>query len=91
MAHDDDERRGMSRREFLKSTGLTTLALRTGALAGISTMATATESGAKAAGSAGGGPYNILFILTDQERYFDPSELPPGMLCRAANGCSAGA
>jgi hypothetical protein len=35
MAHDDDERRGMSRREFIKSTGLTTLALRTGALAGI--------------------------------------------------------
>jgi len=25
-----------------------------------------------------GGPYNILFILTDQERYFDPSELPKG-------------
>ena len=24
----------------------------------------------------GGGPYNILFILTDQERYFRPGELP---------------
>jgi len=39
---------------------------------------TAAQSAAKAAGSAGGGPYNILFILTDQERYLDPSELPPG-------------
>jgi arylsulfatase A-like enzyme len=74
----DDERRGMSRREFLEFSGLTTLALGTGAVAGIPTMATAAQSTAKAAGSAGGGPYNILFILTDQERYFDPSELPPG-------------
>jgi hypothetical protein len=23
-------------------------------------------------------PYNILFILTDQERYFDPATLPNG-------------
>ncbi len=33
---------------------------------------------AKAAGSAGDRPYNILFILTDQERYFHPSEYPSG-------------
>jgi hypothetical protein len=56
MAHDDDEKRGLSRRDFLKSTGLTTRALRTGALAGIPTKATATQSGAKSTGSAGGGP-----------------------------------
>jgi arylsulfatase len=68
----------MSRREFLKATGQITLAASTVGLAGISTMATAAESGAKAAGSAGAGPYNILFILTDQERYFDPAALPPG-------------
>jgi arylsulfatase A-like enzyme len=78
MANSKDEKHGMSRRDFLKSTGQITLAASTGALAGMSTMATATESGAKAAGSAGAGPYNILFILTDQERYFDPSALPPG-------------
>ena len=71
MEHDDDERRGLSRREFLEFSGLTTQALGTGALAGIPTMATAAQSATKAAGSAGGGPYNILFILTDQERYFD--------------------
>jgi arylsulfatase len=28
--------------------------------------------------SPGEGPYNILFILTDQERYIDPAEYPPG-------------
>jgi arylsulfatase len=74
----DDTRPGMLRREFLEFSGLATLALGASGLAGIPTTATATESGAKAAGPAGGGPYNILFILTDQERYFDPSALPPG-------------
>ena len=78
MARSDDERGGMSRREFLESTGRTTMALGTGALAGMPTMATAAESPAKAAGSAGDGPYNILFILTDQERYFHPTEYPSG-------------
>jgi hypothetical protein len=47
MAYNDDERRGMSRREFLEYTGLTTLTLGTGAaMAGIPTIATAAESGA---------------------------------------------
>jgi len=37
------------------------------------------------------GPYNILFILTDQERYFQPNELPgdyllPGHERLAKNG-----
>ena len=78
MARSDDEKRGMSRREFLEFTGLTTLALGTGALAVTPTMATADQSPAKAAGSAGDKPYNILFILTDQERYFHPTEYPSG-------------
>ena len=38
----------------------------TGALSGLPTMATAAQSGTKASGSAGDGPFNILFILTDQ-------------------------
>jgi arylsulfatase len=58
--------------------GLSTMALGTGALGGKPTVATAAQGSAKAAGPAGGGPYNILFILTDQERYFDPAELPSG-------------
>ena len=35
----------------------------------------ATAPQAKTA-EAGDGPYNILFILTDQERHFRPGELP---------------
>ena len=66
----------LSRREFLESTSLTTLALSTGAFAGMLTTATAAQSAAIAAGGAGGKPYNILFILTDQERYFKPKTLP---------------
>ena len=77
MSRKDKAGRELSRREFLESTGLTTLALSTGALAGMSTTATAAEDTAKAAASASGGaPFNILFILTDQERYFDPTVLP---------------
>lgn len=36
----------------------------------------AMPSGISGPGKAAGGPYNILFILTDQERYFRPGELP---------------
>jgi arylsulfatase len=42
---------------------------------GSTTAAAATSSQVKTAETAGG-PYNILFILTDQERYFRPGELP---------------
>lgn len=77
MTHKDDERSGMSRREFLEST-LTTLALGSGVFAGIPTVSAAAQSTTKAVGSAKHGPYNILFILTDQERYFHPMEYPSG-------------
>ena len=76
MAPKDKAGRELSRREFLESAGLTTLALSTGALAGMSTTATAAQSTAQTTGPAGGAPFNILFILTDQERYFDPTVLP---------------
>ena len=78
MARKGDEKRGLSRREFLESSGLNTLALSTGVLSGLATTAAAAQSDSKAAGPAGSGPFNILFILTDQERFFDPAELPPG-------------
>lgn len=32
----------------------------------------------RGAGAHGAGPYNILFFLTDQERFFRPGELPAG-------------
>ena len=78
MARKDEAERDLSRREFLESAGLTTLALSTGALAGISATATASQGSAQAAAPAGNAPFNILFILTDQERYFDPTTLPSG-------------
>jgi arylsulfatase A-like enzyme len=69
----------LSRREFLESSGLTTLALSTGGLASISASASAeTKPQMKPAAGSNGQPYNILFILTDQERYFDPKTLPSG-------------
>ncbi len=78
MNDTDKTKRGISRREFLEFAGFTPLAVGVGALAGVSTPVTAVHSATEAGGLAGNRRYNILFILTDQERYFDPSELPPG-------------
>jgi arylsulfatase A-like enzyme len=63
------------RREALKTIGTGALAatLGTGSLAGI-----AAESMRGGKPPASSGPFNVLFILTDQERYFRPGELPPG-------------
>lgn len=66
----------ISRRELLKSIGV-------GAAASTLMAAGASEAaGPKrstpGSGSAPGGPYNVLFILTDQERHFRPGELPRG-------------
>ena len=72
MSTSDKTKRGISRREFLELGGITSLALGTNALAGTPTMAAAAQSDTKANGTASDEPYNILFILTDQERYFDP-------------------
>lgn len=40
------------------------------------TASAAAASGRIEAGRSAGGPYNILFLLTDQERYFRTGELP---------------
>ena len=72
--HNEDAVR-LTRREFLESTGLTTLALGAGVLSG--TVAPRTSHGNQTnSESAMNKPYNILFILTDQERYFSPNSLP---------------
>jgi len=70
--HDDIDD---GRRQALKTIGTGALAatLGTGSLAGI-----AAESMRGGKPPASNGPYNVLFILTDQERYFRPGELPPG-------------
>ena len=79
MSQKNDYKSGMSRRKFLESTGLTTLALSAGSLTGMSsTIATATKAATNTVDDGGSKPYNILFILTDQERYFDPATLPQG-------------
>src|SRR5215510_10502512 len=69
-----------SRRDFLQIAGLGAMAL--GAGAGSAGIGSATASNASAppigSGTCANAPYNILFILTDQERYFRPGELPVG-------------
>ncbi len=81
MSRQGNKSQNISRREFLESTGLASVALGTGVLSGaLPTTGAAAQSVTSQVGAAKGGPYNILFILTDQERYFDPSTLPPDYL-----------
>jgi len=66
----------VSRRDFLRTAGLSAIALGvgiTGEAAGAAAGAPIARSPVRASG-----PYNILFILTDQERFFLPGELPAG-------------
>jgi arylsulfatase A-like enzyme len=76
--NDEPETAALARREMLKTMGGAALTL--GAGAGSAGRASAaTQAGPSAnATAAGAGPYNILFILTDQERFFRPGELPAG-------------
>jgi arylsulfatase len=73
--NNNNDTSGLSRRDFLQlaSAGATALGLGGAGAA----QAAAAKSGARPAAAAHG-PYNILFILTDQERFFRPSELPVG-------------
>jgi arylsulfatase len=68
----NDGRTGVpaTRRDFLRLAGL-------GAVAAGIAWPQVGSAGTPAA-PARPGPYNILFILTDQERYFRPGELPEG-------------
>lgn len=65
------------RRDALKAIGTGAAALSMGG-EWIADAAAATTGAAPAPSAQGGasGPYNILFILTDQERHFRPGELP---------------
>src|SRR5512135_2607922 len=76
MRRDEQSYVSITRRDVLKiiSVGAVASALG-GSLFGSATVAAETSSRVETAGT-GGGPYNILFILTDQERYFRPGELP---------------
>ena len=66
-----------SRRHALKTIGGGAVAASLGtSLFDNGTALAATSSGHPGGNKTPGGPYNILFILTDQERYFRPGELP---------------
>jgi arylsulfatase len=66
----------ISRRDLLKSVGLS--AATSSLLAAGAAEATSPKGAPARAASEPSGPYNILFILTDQERLFRPGELPRG-------------
>jgi hypothetical protein len=57
-------------------------AIRAGTMAGGTSLigsgaaAAAPATGSATAARSPGGPYNMVFILTDPERYFRPGELP---------------
>jgi len=80
MHNSDDSESSVSRREFLRIAGAGAAALGLGALDGSTNLAAAAQSTTHPSpnGTRNGGPYNILFILTDQERLFRPGELPIG-------------
>jgi arylsulfatase A-like enzyme len=63
-----------SRRDFMQLAGLGAMSLGLGFGSGRSQASQ--SAGSSNAASVAPGPYNILFILVDQERYFRPGELP---------------
>lgn len=79
MSITDKTKVNISRRDALKT--LAAGAVAASEAASLFAAAAAPASGATTrvdASKAVGGPYNILFILTDQERFFRPGELPGG-------------
>ena len=83
MADDKTKEGEVTRRDFLRTAGAGALMLGLGPGGPVATAAVTGESpgpGATASPAPGrAGPYNILFILTDQERFFRPGELPVGL------------
>jgi arylsulfatase len=80
MKDRNDSNSAISRREFLLLTGAGMTALGLGAF-DVSTNVASAAPGASQSTRGGArktDPYNILFILTDQERFFRPGELPTG-------------
>src|SRR5690348_17026578 len=68
----------MTRRQVLKIMGGGAIAASMAGSFSRSEVSAAEETRPGGRGSTSAGPYNILFILTDQERFFRPGELPPG-------------
>ncbi len=74
----DQSATGATRRQFIKTAGAAALATTIGGLLPQNPAIAAAPSSSSASRKAAGGPYNILFILTDQERRFRAHELPRG-------------
>lgn len=77
MKDDQKPDASISRRDFLRITSAGAAALGLGASEAANSAAPDSAQAA-AGGARRAGPYNILFILTDQERYFRAGELPEG-------------
>lgn len=77
MTHSGDSPINTGRRSALKTIGAGALAASAGTgLSGSASAAAAGAASSHAPRMAGSAAYNILFILTDQERFFRPGELP---------------
>src|SRR5215475_2093747 len=79
MSNADRSKVNISRREALKAiaAGAVVASEATSLVAAAAAPTSdATPHGDARKAAAVGGPYNILFILTDQERFFRPGELP---------------
>ncbi len=68
----------LTRREFLGATGSAGGALALGPTVFQTAGGAATQASASMTNQDADRRYNILFLLTDQERYFDPATLPDG-------------
>jgi len=81
MNRNENFNSSISRRDFLRIAGAGATAMGLGVFSGSlrTASAAAGESTKAQAGATPTGPYNILFILTDQERLFQPGELPIGL------------
>ncbi|MGL6071418.1 sulfatase-like hydrolase/transferase [Craterilacuibacter sp.] len=78
MANDEQPVPDEARRDLLKTAGAGALTTALGGnLLGNPALAATPAAGPKQR-KATGGLYNIVFILTDQERYFRPDEFPRG-------------
>ncbi|MBR1148544.1 sulfatase-like hydrolase/transferase [Bradyrhizobium sp. AUGA SZCCT0431] len=77
MSNDHPQGPADSRRGFLRTAGMGAVALGLGAAADASGQVHAAVGSTKAARESAQ-PYNILFLLVDQERLFRPGELPAG-------------
>lgn len=76
MADTKESEVDTGRREVLKTMGAGAIAAAVAAPALTASAAAGTAPTPAGHAGAAGGPYNILFILTDQERHFRPGELP---------------